>query len=160
MILTEIIFWNTGKHVHQIKRYAHSLWDVKTTLYWCLLVFFLVPVNVTDCLTTQRFNKDTNGMFYSILGLSGCTVINFVFIFNYLSVITPINPGKFIGNNFRNKWLTPLSPHDDTSIQMYTVKIICTCLWKTIELNLTACILNLVTFSSLMYMYLFCQHSL
>ncbi|XP_078336231.1 uncharacterized protein LOC144626351 [Crassostrea virginica] len=43
-----------------------------------------VPVNVTDCLTTQRFNKDTNGMFYSILGLSVWTVIQF-FVYLYLS---------------------------------------------------------------------------
>ena len=75
---------------------------------------------------------------------------SFLFIFIYLSVINHII-GKFIGNNFRNKWLTPLSPHDDTSKQMYTVKIICTCLWKTIELNLKAWILNLVKFSSIIY---------
>ncbi|XP_078336927.1 uncharacterized protein LOC111133416 [Crassostrea virginica] len=43
-----------------------------------------VPVNVTDCLTTQRFKKGNNGMFYSILGLSGWTVIQFC-LYLYLS---------------------------------------------------------------------------
>ena len=56
-----------------------------------------------------------------------------------------------IGNNFRNNSLTPLSLHDVIQMYMYTVKINYTYLWKTIELHLTAWILNLVTFSSLIY---------
>ena len=73
---------------------------------------------------------------------------SFLFIFIYLSVINHII-GKFIGNNFRNNSLTPLSLHD--VIQMYTVKINYTYLWKTIELHLKSWILNLVTFSSIIY---------
>nr|XP_022337534.1 multiple epidermal growth factor-like domains protein 11 [Crassostrea virginica] len=43
-----------------------------------------VSVNVTDCLTIQRYRKDINGMFYSILGLSIWTVIQFC-VYLYLS---------------------------------------------------------------------------
>ncbi|XP_078336230.1 uncharacterized protein LOC144626350 isoform X3 [Crassostrea virginica] len=43
-----------------------------------------VTVNVKDCLTTPRPRKRSNEMFYSILGLSVWTVIQF-FIYLYLS---------------------------------------------------------------------------